>query len=263
MLRRNRAAILSGSVRLPHELGGSMKRIATTLVIAGMALAGCASVEKDASYKKLNDLGSAVQTVSGEKCDSESSSASMDQYGWSQNTCGEKTTIALFADQETQKKIRLKNPPTADKALLEGSNWIVWSPKDTAQKIQEKLGGTFRTAPQQIIATVNLLVHAPYGGILRVSDTQKGPGRWCYGSSAGLLKDLGPDSEASVTSQSGLFQSARLTNSVVVDGDCKMTYVVPNITAEDGPYKVQVGGRDAGSRTETELLEGLDLQIGK
>jgi hypothetical protein len=241
-----------------------LKRISTIVVIAGIALAGCASVEKDASYKTLNDLGSAVQTASGEKCDDAgSSSSSMDKYGWGQDTCGEKTSIALFADQETQKKIRLKNPATADKPLLEGPNWIVWSPTDTARKIQEKLGGNFRTAPQQITVTVNLLVHAPYGGILRVSDTQKGPGRWCYGSSAGLLIDLGPDSEASITSQSGLFKSARLTNSVVVDGDCRMTYVVPDITAEDGPYKVQVGGRDAGSRPETELRSGVELQIGK
>ncbi|WP_284762045.1 hypothetical protein [Arthrobacter sp. efr-133-R2A-63] len=243
-----------------------MKRIATTVVIAGIALAGCAAVEKDASYKTLNDLGSAVQTASGEKCDARSTSSnSMTKNGWDQETCGSNTSIALFADQETQKTVRLKNPADAGKTLLEGPNWIVWSPTDTARKIQEKLGGNFRTAPQQITVTINVLVHAPYGGILRVSDTQKGPGRWCYGSSAGtgLLKDLGPDSEASITSQSGLFKSAKLTNSVVVDGDCRMTYVIPGITTEDGPYKVQVGGRDAGSRTETELRSGLELQIGK
>jgi hypothetical protein len=244
-------------------MGEAVKRIATTVVIAGIALAGCAVVEKDASYKTLNDLGSAVQTASGEKCDAESTSSRLDKYGWDQSNCGGTTSIALFADQETQRTVRLKNPAGADKALLEGPNWIVWSPTDTARKIQEKLGGNFRTAPQQITVTVNVLVHAPYGGILRVSDTQKGPGRWCYGSGGGLLKDLGPDSEASITSQSGLFKSAKLTNSVVVDGDCRMTYVVPNITAEDGPYKIQVGGRDAGSRTEAELRSGLELQIGK
>ncbi|MET4622807.1 hypothetical protein ABIE18_004286 [Arthrobacter sp. 2762] len=241
-----------------------MKRLGATVIVAGVVLAGCASVKKDASYQTLKDLASAVQVASGEKCDEiTTSSSNMDKYGWDQDPCGEKTSIAIFSDHETQKKIRLKNPPTADKALLEGPNWIVWSPADTAHTIQEKLGGIFREAPQQITATVKLLVHAPYGGILRVSDTEKGPGRWCYGSGGDVFKDLGPDSEASITSQSGLVTSARLTNSVVVDRACQMTYVVPDIIAEDGPYKVQVGERDAGTRTESELRSGLDLQIGK
>jgi hypothetical protein len=99
-------------------------------------------------------------------------------------------------------------------------------------------------------------------GVLWVSKTDTGPGRWCYGSGDGLAKDLGPDSSVFVKSAAGLTYTSKLAASRAIDAHCQLTYKLVAVEGGDWPYEVQVGGRKAGEYSEADLRAGLQLKVG-
>jgi hypothetical protein len=241
-----------------------LKKLATTAVLVAVALSGCGTVEKNARYKTVNDLGGAVASVTSAKCGDGSGIKSFQDNGWDQDNCGDDISIAVFADSATQRTVLVKNPAKAGKVLLEGSNWIIWTNKDTGDKLHEKLGGEFRAPAEPIAAEVRVKLKADVfpTWVLWVDETATGPGLWCYGSSGGMLKDLGPDSSVYVQSAAGLTYTSKLVSSRGVDGLCQLTYKLDAVAGGDGPYEIQVGGRKAGEFSEAQLRAGLDLQVG-
>lgn len=233
-------------------------------MLVAVALSGCGSVQKDASYTTVNDLGGAVSSVTAQKCGDGAGLKSYQDNGWDQDNCGAETSIAVFADPATQRTVLVKNPPKPGKVLLEGSNWIIWTTKDTGDKLHEKLGGDFRAAAEPMAVEVRVKLNADVmpQAVLWVDETEKGPGLWCYGSSGGLLKDLGPDSSVYIKSAAGLTYTSKLVASRGLDGDCQLTYNLEAVAGGDGPYEVQVGGRKAGEYSEAELRAGLSLTVG-
>jgi hypothetical protein len=241
-----------------------LKKLAAIAVLVAVALSGCGTVQKDASYKTVDDLGGAVSSVTAQKCGDGAGPKSYQDNGWDQDNCGAETSIAVFADPATQRTVLVKNPPKPGKVLLEGPNWIIWTSKDSGDKLHEKLGGDFRAAAEPLAVEVRVKLNADVmpRAVLWVDETEKGPGLWCYGSSGGLLKDLGPDSSVYLKSAAGLTYTSKLVSSRAVDGACQLIYKVAEVVGGDGPYDVQVGGRKAGEFSETQLREGLDLQVG-
>lgn len=78
-----------------------------------------------------------------------------------------------------------------------------------------------------------------------------------------LMKDLSGDSKATITTASKLV----LTGGIVsgkLDGETTriLSYEIPNIPGDDGPYEVMVGYRRADPVSQNELTRGVGLQLG-
>lgn len=241
-----------------------MKRLAVTALLVAIALSGCATVQKDATYKTVKDIGSAVASVTETKCGDGLGLKSLQDSGWDQDNCGDDITIAVFANSSTQRTVSVKNPAKPGKVLLEGPNWIVWTSNDVGAKIREKLGGDFKASAETMAVEVKVQLNASFSptAVLWVSKTEKGPGRWCYGSGGGVYSDLGPDSSVYLKSAAGLTYNSKLAAGRAEGGLCQLTYNLGAVAGGDGPYEVQVGGRKAGEYSEAELRAGLHLTVG-
>ncbi|WP_423184312.1 hypothetical protein [Arthrobacter sp. NyZ413] len=109
------------------------------MVIMMTAGCGAATVEKDATYRNLDGLISAVQS-SGLKCegDLQQFSDGSSEY----RTCGMHGWAAIYgttAARDRQIKIQEGSP---DAVMVVGPNWIVKAPLGDANAVKDKLGGT-------------------------------------------------------------------------------------------------------------------------
>jgi hypothetical protein len=82
-----------------------LKRLALTALLVAIALSGCATVQKDATYKTVKDIGSAVASITETKCGDGLGLKSLQDSGWDQDNCGDDITIAVFANSSTQRTV--------------------------------------------------------------------------------------------------------------------------------------------------------------
>lgn len=230
-----------------------MKRHAAVLAIGALALAGCSSIEKDASYGTVESLGKAVSEVLDIDCGKGTGSSA--SSGWDQDTCGDKAVIGVFTSASKLKEVKTKNPTTSASKIVEGSNWIVWVKGGKEKEVQEKMGGRLVEAPKLFTGVINLDFTPPQGYIVKT-------GTSCYGSPTSPYKDLGYKSKATITTADGLELTGPLASSTVVSGVCTMRYEVPSVPADQGPYKLQIGNRQSPEATESDLKSGVKLYIG-
>ncbi|TAP45631.1 hypothetical protein [Arthrobacter sp. S39] len=239
-----------------------MKKTAVA-VMAGALVLGLTScgtpVEKDATYGTVEELGRAVKTVVEVDCGQGTGNSA--EHGWDQDTCGDRAVIGVFTNDATQREVKAKNPTDADSVIVEGPNWIVWAAGGRENDIKEKLGGTIVKAPTLFKGRIEFHVTSPLKpGIQKL---KPGTAMECNVSPSSLMKDLSGDSKATITTASKLV----LTGGIVsgkLDGEttCILSYEVPNIPGDDGPYEVMVGYRTADPVSQNELARGVGLQLG-
>lgn len=231
----------------------------TVVALTALSLAGCSSIEKDASYGTVESLGKAVSEVLDIECgDGSGTSASA---GWDQDTCGDKASIGVFTNAQTQREVKAKNPSHSSSTIVEGENWIVWVNDGKENLIQEKLGGEVVAPPKLFIGKVEMQITAwEARDFVRLS---KGSKKECFPRPDGLMKDMGSDSVTTVTTASNLSLEGKMVASTLTDKTCSMHYEIPGIPSQDGPYKVKVGYREGPDQTEAQLKTGAGFSFGK
>lgn len=225
-----------------------------------LALTACGpSIEKDASYGTVDALGKAVSSVLDIECGTGAGNST--SAGWDQDTCGDRATIGVFTNDTTQREVKAKNPTDAGSTIVEGENWIVWVKDNKADLVQEKLGGKVVAAPTRFAGKVEMQLTVR--DLRDLERPLKGSKRECFANRTSLLKDMGADSVATITTSSGLALEGTMVSSTLQDKTCTMHYEIPGIPAGDGPYNVKVGYRDGGDQTEAELKAGAGFSFGK
>jgi hypothetical protein len=128
---------------------------AGAIAVSTLALAGCgASIERDASYGTVESLGKAVSSVLDIECGKGAGNSAT--AGWDQDTCGDKAVIGVFANSQTQKEVRAKNPSKAGVRIVEGPNWIVWAKNGAEGAVQDKMGGQIVEPPKLFTGKVEM-----------------------------------------------------------------------------------------------------------
>lgn len=120
-----------------------MKRILGVAAAAAylLAVSGCASpaIEKDATYRDLDGLISAVQAT-GLKC--EGQLQKFPDGSSEYRTCGMNGWAAIYGTtSERDRQVRIQSGST-DSVMVVGPNWIVKAPLGDAKAVSDKLGGT-------------------------------------------------------------------------------------------------------------------------
>lgn len=115
---------------------GVMLAVALTLLVSG-----CAPdpVEKDATYRTLDDLVTAVQTT-GLKCegDVQKFTDGSSEY----RTCGMNGWAAIYGTTSARdRQVKLQSGSTSS-VMVVGPNWVVKAPMADAKAVSDKLGGT-------------------------------------------------------------------------------------------------------------------------
>ena len=237
-----------------------MKKIAVVVAVAlAVALTSCGSpVKKDATYGTVEELGRAVKTVVEVDCGQGTGNSA--KSGWDQDTCGDRAILGVFTNAQTQREVKAKNPTDASSVIVEGPNWIVWASGGREKAVQEKLGGTIVKAPTLFTGRIEMHVTTPLKpGIQKL---KLGTKNECSIHPGSLMKDLSGDSKATITTASKLVLTGSIVSGKLVGETCVLSYEVPNIPGEDGPYEVIVGYRTADPVSQNELARGVGLQIG-
>lgn len=235
-----------------------MKRKIVAIGITALALSGCSTIEKDASYGTVESLGKAVSQVLDIECGSGAGNSAT--AGWDQDTCGDKAVIGVFTNAQTQKEVRAKNPSGSGTKIVEGPNWIVWAKNGAETDIQERMGGTIVEPPKLFTAKVEMqLTVWLERDLVRLSNGSK---KECFPHPDGLMKDMSSDSVTTVTTSSGLALEGKMVTSTLQGKTCSMHYEVPGIPSGDGPYKVKVGYREGPDQTEAQLKAGAGFSFG-
>ena len=120
-----------------------MKRILGVAAAAACLLAASAcappTIEKDATYRSLDSLISAVQTA-GLKCEGEVQKFSDGSSEY--RTCGMNGWAAIYGTtSERDRQVRIQSGST-DSVMVIGPNWIVKAPLGDAKAVNDKLGGS-------------------------------------------------------------------------------------------------------------------------
>lgn len=236
-----------------------MKHTLALLPAVALALAGCSTIEKDATYGTVESLGKAVSEVLDIDCGKGTGKSAA--AGWDQDTCGDKAVIGVFTNGQTQREVLAKNPSNAQTTIVEGPNWAVWAKEGKASEIQDKLGGKIVEPPKLFTGVINLEL-APISPDY-LARPEGGTMKSCFANRLSPYKDLGEDSSASVTTSSGLVLEGKLASSDLSVDACLMRYEIPEVPAGDGPYKIVIGNRTGPDQSEQELESGAELTIGR
>lgn len=239
--------------------GGELKNTAVVVVALALGLTSCGSpVEKDATYGTVDELGRAVKSVVEVDCGQGTGNSA--QNGWDQDTCGDRAIIGVFTNAQTQREVKAKNPTDASSVIVEGPNWIVWASGGTELDVQEKLGGKIVKAPTLFTGHIEMHVTTPLKpGIQKLMPGTKNE---CNIHPGSLMKDLSGDSKATITTASKLVLVGGIVSGKLAGETCILSYEVPNIPGEDGPYEVMVGYRTADPVSQNDLARGVGLKIG-
>lgn len=117
---------------------GRVPALAIALALLATACAP-STVERDATYRTLDDLLSAVQTA-GLKCegDVQKFPDGSSEY----RTCGMSGWAAIYGTTAARdRQVKLQTGGTSS-VMVVGPNWVVKAPLGDAKAVTEKLGGT-------------------------------------------------------------------------------------------------------------------------
>lgn len=108
-------------------------------MLAGTACA--TAVEKDATYRTLDDLIRAVQST-GLKC--EGSVQKFPDGSSESRTCGMNGWAAMYGTPAARDRQVKLQTGSSSAVMVVGPNWIVKAPMGDAKVVNGKLGGTIR-----------------------------------------------------------------------------------------------------------------------
>ncbi|AOT04245.1 hypothetical protein ASPU41_13855 [Arthrobacter sp. U41] len=109
--------------------------------VISMAACAAAPVQKDAAYRTLNDLVSAVATT-GLKC--EGAYQRFDDGASEVRSCRTNSWVGIYGTPSSRDRQVEIQKGSNDTVMVVGPNWIVKAPLGYAMNVSDKLGGTIQ-----------------------------------------------------------------------------------------------------------------------
>jgi hypothetical protein len=112
-------------------------------LIAVITLAACATtpIQKDAAYRTLDDLVSAVATT-GLKC--EGAFQRFADGDSETRSCGMNSWVGIYGTTSSRDRQVEMQRGSIGTVMVVGPNWIVKAPLGYAKNVSDRLGGTIR-----------------------------------------------------------------------------------------------------------------------